>query len=964
MKKLLFILIIFVMFIPVCVRAEGETVVINSITLEEKTGRAVEFADPSVDGLTINYDVRFKDVNDSVKYVINITNNDNESLFIRDNINSVGNNIKYEIDFGEDELLPGDSRDIVLKITYDKKVNNSDFKGGLYRNNNQIKLSLKDKQTLLLEVSNTLADSVVKPVLMVIAVVLIVFMINIIWKNKKANTLLILFVLLLIPKETGALKTFVIDINNKVAVEFKPCTTETNTLRDGQYLYSNSSSGWSVILYDKGLTDPVTTPLCSSVNDQPITSMAYMFGESKTTSVDTSTFDTSHVKTMYSMFYKAANIEELDLSTFDTSNVTDMNSMFDQMTNVRSINIDSFDTRNVTSFVNMFRFNSNLEELDTSKIVVSKPASLAYVYAYDTKLKKIDLSNWDIKIQNSRPFGVMAGATGVEEVDMSNWDLSGKSAMNLLGQVLGGSSYSLNGVDYGETFIIKKVILKNANFSNVDMSYAFGYAPSIEEFDLENVNTTGVTNMNGLFSGDKALKSIDLSSFDVSEVTNMSYMFDSNIALKNIDLSGLNPAKVTTMYGMFMKTTSLENLNLSNFEAPLLTDMGYFLYGSSAIENVDLSSLKPNAIHAMNNMLNGATSVKKLNISNFNFSDYGYSNTNILGNMAAPQTLEELYMENSVLTKLSFTSFTYNYKSLTKVSFKNSDFTGITNFTNFMSYIPTLTSLDITGVKTQDVTDFTMAFSQLENLEELDVSDLDTDSATTFYNMFFGNFKIKEYDVSKFKTSHVTSLYGMFSNNYLLESMDFSGWNTSSLGTAQWILGGCKKLKSVSFKGWDFSRIEDYDMFGRIIGGSSYALSTSSYPELKKLDLTNTKFNGTYDGARMFGDMDCIENLLIDNISITNVTNARGFFEGTKSIKKLDLSKWVSNEVTSLESAFQSMDLLEELDISGLDLSSVTTFSHIFDYSPNLNKVYVKSAADKTILENAINNSNISVIVK
>ena len=87
-----------------------------------------------------------------------------------------------------------------------------------------------------------------------------------------------------------------------------PCTFDGELVPgaeyvNGQYTYryrqekSNSDwiditdNGWGVILSDKESTNPVTTTLCSSINNQPIVSMNYTFSNSKATSLDLSNFD-------------------------------------------------------------------------------------------------------------------------------------------------------------------------------------------------------------------------------------------------------------------------------------------------------------------------------------------------------------------------------------------------------------------------------------------------------------------------------------------------------------------------------------------------------------------------------------------------------------------------------------------------------------------------------------------------
>ena len=116
---------------------------------------------------------------------------------------------------------------------------------------------------------------------------------------------------------------------------YRKCTTSdtlVNNLKfiDVQYTYTyNGSTGWSVILTDKTSTDPVTTELCSTINDKPIVDMTAMFMSSKATSIDLSSFDTSNVVDMSGMFQNS-QATSLDLSSFDTSKVTYMYRMFNE----------------------------------------------------------------------------------------------------------------------------------------------------------------------------------------------------------------------------------------------------------------------------------------------------------------------------------------------------------------------------------------------------------------------------------------------------------------------------------------------------------------------------------------------------------------------------------------------------------------------------------------------------------
>ena len=66
-----------------------------------------------------------------------------------------------------------------------------------------------------------------------------------------------------------------------------------------------------------------------------------MFGScSGFTSLDLSTFDTSKVTNMSSMFYYCSSLTSLDVSSFDISKVTNFSNMFGYITTVGLLKVD------------------------------------------------------------------------------------------------------------------------------------------------------------------------------------------------------------------------------------------------------------------------------------------------------------------------------------------------------------------------------------------------------------------------------------------------------------------------------------------------------------------------------------------------------------------------------------------------------------------------------------------------
>jgi len=122
----------------------------------------------------------------------------------------------------------------------------------------------------------------------------------------------------------------------------------------------------------------------SSFDTSKVTNMSYMFAYSQATSLDLSSFDTSEVTNMSGMFYNS-QATSLDLSSFDTSDVTTMSYMF-AYSQATSLDLSSFDTSKVASMINMF-YNSQATigyartQADANKFNSSsgKPSGLVFV---------------------------------------------------------------------------------------------------------------------------------------------------------------------------------------------------------------------------------------------------------------------------------------------------------------------------------------------------------------------------------------------------------------------------------------------------------------------------------------------------------------------------------------------------------------------------------------------------------
>ena len=376
----------------------------------------------------------------------------------------------------------------------------------------------------------------------------------------------------------------------------RKCTTTdtlTNDLKfvDGQYTYRYylNLKGWIVILTDKTSTEPVTTELCGTINDKPIVSMNNMFWNSKAESIDLSSFDTSKVTDMNSMFRESVATEINGLENFDTSSVTDMSQMF-YKSQATSLDLSSFDTSNVTSMSWMFHNSAATEIKGLENFNTSKVTDMSYMFS-NTKATTLDLSSFDTS--NVTSMVSMFSSSQATTLDVSSFDTSNVTNM----------SNMFSGSFFNQMAATEIKGLENFNTSKVtNMSNMFSYS-KVTTLDLSNFNTSNVTNMASMFAGTN-VASLDLSNFDTSKVTNMASMF-ADTKVTSLDLSSFDTSKVTNMKYMFYNSKAT-SLDLSSFDTSSVTDMNSMFSSSAATtgyartqsdaDRFNASSSKPSAL--------------------------------------------------------------------------------------------------------------------------------------------------------------------------------------------------------------------------------------------------------------------------------------------------------------------------------------------------------------------------------
>ena len=157
--------------------------------------------------------------------------------------------------------------------------------------------------------------------------------------------------------------------------------------------------------------------------------------------------------------------------------------------------------------------------------------------------------------------------------------------------------------------------LSYLNTSEVtDMEGMFAYCSNLTSIDVSHFDTSNVTDMNAMFSLCHSLTDLDVSQFNTAKVTDMGCMFMSCTALENLDLSSFNTSNVTAMGSMFQNCTSLSEIDLSCFDTPKVTFMGTMFMDCKSLKRLDLSSFTFKTGVNTNKMLTNCLSLTQLTI--------------------------------------------------------------------------------------------------------------------------------------------------------------------------------------------------------------------------------------------------------------------------------------------------------------------------------------------------------------
>ena len=332
--------------------------------------------------------------------------------------------------------------------------------------------------------------------------------------------------------------------------------------------------------------------------------------------------------------------------------------------------------------------------------------------------------------------------------------------------------------------------------------YMFKWLTNVTYLDLSNLDTSGITDMTGMFAHTKNLTEIIFGEhFNTSNVKSMYEMFCNTYMLKSIDLSKLDTSNVTNMGYMFYGS-GVETLDLSTFDTSNVTAMNWMFASVSKITSLDLSFNTSNVTN-MSNMFARASKVSKLDISSFDTSNVTNFNAMFYG-MSGMTTIDLSNIDTSNATNLS--GMFASCVNLKNVDLSKFDTSKVTNMSSMFESCVELTNIDLSSFDTSKVTDMGRTFRYTSNLTEIVFGEhFNTSNVTTMLEMFLGS-NIQEIDLSNFDTSNVINMDGMF-RQCNFSKLDLSNFNTSKLKSAKLMFQRNGNIDVIDLSNADFTNL-------------------------------------------------------------------------------------------------------------------------------------------------------------
>ena len=683
-----------------------------------------------------------------------------------------------------------------------------------------------------------------------------------------------------------------------------------NVLSSVQLPYNGEKYSYEITLKDGSIVDLDFNIILSDIEEIKVYYNKYQnIKFSGATGIDTIKYiDTSGMTSMFCMFENCESLVSLDTTSFNTSHVCDMNSMFYGCSELKTLDVSNWDTSKVTDMSDMFNGCSLIDSLNTTNWDVSNVTDMSSMFKNCSKIINLNTTNWDVS--NVTDMSYMFYKRGINcSLNFSNWDTSKVTDMSFM---FAGSTLNSHSPVVG---------LSNLNTSNViNMQSMFDYSGHISlitdyDLDLSGWDVRKVENMSNMFYYANYFRSINLSNWDIKNLINATSMFESCKDINSLNLSGWNTSNIQSCSKMLEKipilTAEQWGYDGSNYDKFTLVEdqvsyagdfpwsqFGYIEYEIEPMNDIDTLLTQNYNYYSY------------LPYYSFGDFDNGFQTTNPTSFTITLNDGTEVNDLNTKVNNISKIKIKFN-KAIKNVTFSNF---------NRSTYVSNVLRFDCSHL-----TSMYCMFYGCEYITDLDLTNWDVSNVTKMYNMFCSCSNLTSLNLSNWDVSNVVDMQWMFTYCYELSVLNISNWNTASLTDMNHMFRCCYKLETLDLSNWDTSNLTDLSStFNECTGLTTLDLSNW---DTNKLESTEYLFYGC-PNLTTLGDL--------SGWDTENLVYAAYTFSGCSSLTSIDLSGWNTSNVINTTEMFYNCTNLTSLNLSGWNTSSVADSKNMLKYVPVL----------------------------
>ena len=264
---------------------------------------------------------------------------------------------------------------------------------------------------------------------------------------------------------------------------------------------------------------------------------------------------------------------------------------------------------------------------------------------------------------------------------------------------------------------------------------------------LSNLDTSSVTNMEGMFEFSYNLESLDLSNFNTSKVTNMANMFHFCLKIKDFDISSFDTSSVTNMFSMFASFGLAIKLD-DIFD---LKDINNY----PGIESLNLSNFDTSNVNNMSGMFYNCFHIKEIDVSSFNTSNV----RDMIGMFENEQDGDEFNMFLPDVDQIA------EFPIQKIIGLSKFDTSSVTSMEGMFYLCANIESLDLSNFNTTSVNDMEMMFYECRNLKYLDISNFNMTNIEQIDSMFVNLSNIKYINIYNIQKDEKGSFVNSLNNS-------------------------------------------------------------------------------------------------------------------------------------------------------------------------------------------------------